>query len=190
MGLWNKIKGGDKLALAKLYDRYVKVLYNYASKIHKDKETIEDAIHDLFVDIWRYRQNISSTTSVRYYLYLSLRRKIVKSAVRQSSYINDGVNWEDVKSLVLLPSENSLIELEIMDERTRRLKKYLNNLSPRQYEAVVLRFYDDFSYEEIASIMNLNAQSARNLVQRGLIQLRQYAQLLISWAAFILICNC
>ena len=184
--LWERIKKSDRAALADLYDRYVKALYNYASKMCKDKEAVEDAIHDLFVDIWRYRETISSASSVRYYLYLSLRRKVIKSEMKRASLLHDGVKWEEVKSLVLPPAENSLIELEASDERTRRLKKYLNNLSPRQYEAIVLRFYDDFSYEEIASLMNLNAQSARNLVQRGLMHLRQYSQLLISCTVSLL----
>lgn len=183
--IWDLMRKGNREALEHIYRLYVKNLYNYGRKICEDKEVVEDAIHDLFVDLWRYRKNISAITSVRYYLYLSLRRKIIKTENKRSLSVSGPVNWEEISNLMTPPADYTLVNRETLDERTRRLKKYLGNLSPRQYEAIVLRFYDDFSYEEIGTLMNLNTQSARNLVQRGLSQLRQYAQLLISWGAMV-----
>jgi len=83
-----------------------------------------------------------------------------------------------MENLIDLSPEEELMSIESGDERTRKLKKYLHNLSPRQYEAIMLRFYDEFSYEEIGEIMGANPQSIRNLVARGLLHLRQYAQFL------------
>jgi RNA polymerase sigma-70 factor (ECF subfamily) len=71
------------------------------------------------------------------------------------------------------------VEKEGSDQQLERLKRYLNNLSPRQYEAIVLRFYDEMSYADIAAVMEVNEQSVRNLVQRGLEHLRQYSRLTI-----------
>ena len=64
----------------------------------------------------------------------------------------------------------------------------LNNLSPRQYEAIVLRFYNKLSYLEIAEVMDVNEQSVRNLIQRGIESLRQHSQLIVSLLLFILPC--
>jgi RNA polymerase sigma-70 factor (ECF subfamily) len=84
-------------------------------------------------------------------------------------------------------SEEDFIESELVDERARRIQKFLHNLSPRQYEAIVLRFYDEFSFDDIGKIMDMNPQSVRNLIQRGLVQLKQYTQLLTSFLLFFLI---
>jgi RNA polymerase sigma factor (sigma-70 family) len=62
----------------------------------------------------------------------------------------------------------------------------LNNLSPRQYEAIVLRFYNKLSYLEIAEVMDVTEQSVRNLIQRGIESLRQHSQLIVSLLLFVI----
>lgn len=178
--LWGRLRGGDRDAFSGLYERYLNCLYNYASKICKDRDFVEDCIQDVFVALWKYRKNLSPTTSVKYYLFRSLRSRLFKSADGAGWALQDGVHWNEVERLVDLSPEEELMAVESVDERTRKLRKYLHNLSPRQYEAIVLRFYDEFTYEEIADIMQVNPQSIRNLIQRGLLQLRQYAQFLAS----------
>ncbi len=184
---WEGMLRGNKEAFASLYERYFKLLYNYGRKICQDGSRVEDAIHDLFVDLWRFKSNLSSTTSVRFYLYRALRRRLIKDT-------NNNVNWfsqdghllEEVLQLASPSSENDIIESESKDNRVSQLKKLLNDLSPRQYEAMVLFFYDELSYAEIASVLQVNEQSARNLVQRGLMQLRHYIKHIVSLSLFLL----
>ena len=181
---WSSLRNGDPAALSWLYKRYFKVLYNYGKKINAEDEALEDAIHDLFVDLWRFRENLSGTTSVRFYLYRSLRRRIVRNDNGKHLLVNEG----DISETLLrsVPSfENEIIEKEGTDIRVTHLKKLLNDLSPRQYEAMILRFYDEMSFEEIGGILNVNEQSARNLVQRGLTQLKQYSKLIFTLVALV-----
>jgi RNA polymerase sigma-70 factor (ECF subfamily) len=187
--LWNQIRRSDRCAFAALYEKHMDALYNYAMKICRNRALAEDSIQDLFIELWRYRETLSDVVSVRYYLYRALRRRIVKNESDHSWLTNEGIRWENIQELTATPLENSMIEAEVRDEKTRKLQKYLNDLSPRQYEAIVLYFFDEFSYEEIAAIMDVNEQSSRNLIQRGLAQLRQHAQFLISWlpALFVII---
>lgn len=51
--------------------------------------------------------------------------------------------------------------------------KSLLTLSPRQKEAIYLKFVSDLSYVDLSKVMKLNYQSARNLVFRGLEKLRE-----------------
>ena len=174
---WNKMRRGDGASLSWIYDRYFRLLYNYGRKLNRDDRSVEDAIHDLFVDLWNTRQNLSATTSVRFYLYRSLRRRLARNHSEKDIFRDRSIDMDD-----FLQIERG-IEEQIVEEETSnlwidQLKKMLNDLSPRQYEAMVLRFYDDFSWEEIGSILGVNEQSARNLVQRGLAQLREYSKLL------------
>jgi RNA polymerase sigma factor (sigma-70 family) len=183
--LWDGIKAGDRSAFAQIYDQHLKALYNFANKICQDSLLIEDAIHDLFVDLWKYRENLSSTISVRAYLYASLRRRIVKLDNQNSNILRYDHKWEEL-NMVSFSQESEITEKETKDEQIKKLKAHLNNLSPRQYEAIILRFYDELSYEEIALIMEVNEQSVRNLIQRGLSHLRQFSGLVMS--LFPMIC--
>jgi RNA polymerase sigma-70 factor (ECF subfamily) len=175
--LWNCVISGDRNALAQIYDRYVKILYNYGNKICQNKMVVQDAIHDVFIDIWRYHKNLSPADSVRFYLYVSMRRKIVKHRQDLSNY--HGLDFDELH-LAIPSRETNLIETEVKDEQLMRLKINLNNLSPRQYEAIVLKFYDNLSYPEIGTLMEMNEQSVRNLIQRGLEQLKKFSKLVIS----------
>ena len=177
---WESLIQGDEQAFAKLYEQYFQVLYNYGRKICVDEGTVEDAIHDLFVDLWRYKSNLSPTTSVRFYLYRALRRRLAEKNTKIFFNEDDKLVLADVFQHVTPSKEFEIIETETHNKRVLQLKRLLNDLSPRQYEALVLYFYDEFSYDEIASIMNLNSQSVRNLVQRGLTQLRQYVKYIVS----------
>ena len=70
-------------------------------------------------------------------------------------------------------------ESRIIDEETYRLKvsqlnEQLKHLSGKQKQAILLFYYDGFSQEEIAEIMNLkNRNSVTKLVRRGLDSIRR-----------------
>jgi RNA polymerase sigma factor (sigma-70 family) len=183
---WDCMRRGDKASFVWIYDHYFKLLYNYGKKIGIENQSLEDAIHDLFVDLWRFRENLSPTTSVRFYLYRSLRRRVSRNAASEHYFTSLEQILESSYPGTTPSSEQQIIEGEIHNQRLYQLRKLLNDLSPRQYEALVLRFYDELSFEEIGSILNVNEQSARNLVQRGIIQLKQYARFVISISVFIL----
>jgi RNA polymerase sigma factor (sigma-70 family) len=178
--LWNKIREENLEAFEVIYSRFFKHLYNYGRKICSNPITVEDAVHDMFLDLWKYRLSISPTTSVKFYLYRALRRKIVKNDKKDLDTSLFDFNLDDLLSRRTLSHEDDLIEIETTDQRVVRLKKHLNDLPPRQYEALVLKFYDDLSYPEIAELLAINEQSARNLVQRGLEQLRSFTKIFIS----------
>ena len=69
--------------------------------------------------------------------------------------------------------ETDLIAQENQSEQIHKLRASMAKLPPRQQEAIRLRFFDEFSLEEIASIMQMNQQSVRNLIQRSIKKLRQ-----------------
>ena len=181
---WDGLRKGNAHSLECLYSRYFALLYSYGRKISAERKSVEDAIHDLFVDLWRFRENLSPTTSVRFYLYRSLRRRLVRNSGRRLVFENALLSESLLESVPC--EEQDIIEREADGRRVSHLKKLLNDLSPRQYEAMTLRFYDELSFEEIGDILNVNAQSARNLVQRGLSQLKQYSKLLLTWSVVLI----
>src|SRR5215210_4417778 len=75
--IWIRFKSGDKKALSYIYTRYFEKLYNYGSRITKDFGLTEDSIQDLFVEFWNKREEMSDVKNIRFYLYKSLRRKII-----------------------------------------------------------------------------------------------------------------
>jgi RNA polymerase sigma-70 factor (ECF subfamily) len=183
--LWQGVRQGDRASFESIYKEFFKPLYSYGRKICSNPVTLDDAIHDLFLDVWKYREKLATTTSVKFYLFRALRRRIVKNENRDLGSSIFDFHDEDIFQRKTHSHEEYIISNERQSERVSILKKHLNNLSQRQYEALALRFYEDFSYEEIASLLDVNEQSARNLVQRGLEQLRSFSKIFSSLVLII-----
>lgn len=171
--LWVRFKSGDPEAFSEIYNTYADVLYNYGFHISDRQDLIEDAIQDLFVVLWQSRTNLSDTTSIKYYLFRSLRRHIVKLMQKDGRFESfDNASFPEILSAI--PS----IELQIISEENdeklwKELKIALMDLNPRQLEAIRLHFYEGFDLRTVAAIMDMKEQSVRNLLHRSFHKLRQ-----------------
>jgi RNA polymerase sigma factor (sigma-70 family) len=61
-------------------------------------------------------------------------------------------------------------EVEVFEQK---LLVYLTEISVRQQEIVRLRFYENLSHQQIAEILQMSQQSAKNLLHRAIESLRK-----------------
>jgi len=61
---------------------------------------------------------------------------------------------------------------EISEEIKNKLIEAVNNLPPKQKEIIYLKFEEEMDYKEISEVMNISVDSARKLMYRSLISLR------------------
>ncbi|WP_445737876.1 RNA polymerase sigma factor [Mariniflexile sp.] len=174
--IWSGLKKGDANALGKLYNIYIDTLILYGLKICNDKNKVMDAIHDLFVDLFKYRSKLSDTDNVEYYLIASLKRKLckqerVKEVPLQSESIFSEVYSK--KNYAKSP-EDAIILSETLKERSTKLLKAFETLTKTQRRGLKLRFKENCSYEEIANILDISVASARTTIYRAVKSLRQY----------------
>ncbi|MEM6629430.1 MAG: sigma-70 family RNA polymerase sigma factor [Bacteroidota bacterium] len=171
--LWLQLQQSSKSALEQIYQEHVTHLLQYGYRFSSDQVLIEDAIHDLFIDIWRNRKGLSATTAIRPYLLVSLRRRIIKRLQKIQKFETDQEPQE-----VHFASEMAIDEIiaarETSEAQAKEIERAFQNLSKRQREALYLKFYEEMSYEEICETMNINYQSARNLVFNAIKTLRKY----------------
>jgi RNA polymerase sigma factor (sigma-70 family) len=69
------------------------------------------------------------------------------------------------------------------EEIKEKFEHAISMLNPRQKEAIYLRFQLDLSYEEISRLLGINYQSARNLIHRSILKIRER----MSLAGFIIL---
>ncbi|CAG5016940.1 hypothetical protein DYBT9275_05668 [Dyadobacter sp. CECT 9275] len=177
--LWNAFRRGERFAFQQIYQLYAKDLISYGSKVTSDVRLIEDSIHDLFIELWQSRSNLSETDSIKFYLFRSLRNKI-NHAQRKDVFFGftniDNVHARPDNYVI----ENDLIEKERKELLLRRLHKSYGRLSPRQQQAIDLRFRNHFSNEEVARIMGINYQSACKFIYSALKVLRETVHLVFA----------
>lgn len=175
--LWHAFRQGDEAAFQQLYRLYAKDLLRYGHRVTDDVPLVEDSIHDLFIELWQRRANLADAESVKFYLFRSLRYKI-NHALRRDS-LHHAADLEAVPSPADEATyESQLIEREGREQLFRQLRQRYDQLTPRQREALNLRFYQHFSNEEIARIMGVNYQSACRFIYSGLKTLREAVRML------------
>lgn len=169
--LWAKLKSGNLEALGALYDLYIDGLFSYGMQYSADKTQVMDNIHDVFLNLYKYRKNLANTDQVKYYLFRSLKNQIISASkvefVTQTFVLNEDLN-NHTNSI-----EDEIIETEFNNERTYKLSKAINLLSKKQQKGLFLRFTEERDYEEVAQIMNVSVQTSRTLIYRAIKTLRK-----------------
>ena len=165
---WINFIHGDEKAFASIYNEYVDDLFMFGVKFHSDKDIVLDCIHDLFVNIFN-NPKISKQVEIRFYLFSALRRRLLKVKKENSKFTEE----EIPDNLVQISSpEFEWIKKEAETINVHTLKRHIEKLPKRQREVLFLRYYMDFSYEEISSIMNVSVESCRTLSYRAIKQLK------------------
>lgn len=172
--LWSRIKRGSIEALSELYYLHADLLYDYGTKLTKDDTIVMDCIHDLFLDLYKYRKKLCNSVNIKYYLLKSLKRKIVGQNRTNLVLISpeedfSGKYYKDLQNTI----EEQIIQSENEVDLKSSLLGALKTLTNKQRAMIVMRFNQDKSYEEIAVEMNISIESARTNIYRSLKRLRQ-----------------
>jgi RNA polymerase sigma factor (sigma-70 family) len=171
--LWKELVRGCDQALGQLMQVHFKALLNYGFKFVKDDAFVKDCIQEVFIDLWRTRERVAEPGSIKAYLLVSLRRKIMRN--RRTMRFGDPslpVSEEATFSIEFSP-EWWMIEQETLARKTRMISDMLDALPARQREVVYLKYYQELSREEISAMLDIAPQTVSNLLQMAYGQLRK-----------------
>ena len=170
--LWKSFREGDDKAFCDLYDQYSDALYSFGMQFCNDPDFVKDCIHDLFLDLHKYREQLRPTDSIKYYLFRSLRRIIHKQKLK-ISLLNLNQNHEQTLHLHAPASDEALVHSEMQKKKLDLLSNAVSQLTKVQQRALFLKFEQDLTYTEIATLLNISVESARTNMYRALKALRK-----------------
>ncbi|PWB25468.1 RNA polymerase sigma factor [Flavobacterium sp. HTF] len=171
--LWVSLKEGDEKSFSILFERYYSDLVSYGNSLSPFEEKVQDCVQDVFTDIWVYRNSLQSSVVVKAYLLSSVRKRIARLNERDHIF-RKAASTDSVAFLLKFSVEHDLIDDDyVTKEKVSHLNKLLNDLPERQKEALYLRYHQGLTVEQIAEMLDVNYQSASNLLYRGLLTLRK-----------------
>ena len=170
---WKLFLEGSNDAYAWLYSHYVQHLYELGCRFTSDSELVKDCIQDVFTQIYQHHRNLSFPKNVKVYFMSALKNCLFNSFTRKHRFdvCLSTISSEEEYSFNL-SVEESFIADETLTLQEVAVSQMLNSLSARQREIIYYRFYEKLEYEDICKLMDLNYQSACNLIQRALTKLR------------------
>ncbi|WP_298648757.1 sigma-70 family RNA polymerase sigma factor [uncultured Proteiniphilum sp.] len=161
---------GNEDLLAFMYRTYADNLYVYGLSFHSDIGMIEDAIHDVFIDVYINEKRLANISSLQQYIKTAFRHRLLfllQGNKRYVEIVNDVSDLSTEKN-----SQELWIENEEENDKKRLVKRLLSGLTRHQREALHLRFIEGLSYDEISEIMQINYQSVKMLIHRAVSRLR------------------
>lgn len=167
--LWHNFKKGSREAFAGLYHRYFGIMITNSLKLYPDKTLIEDCVHDLFIEIWNNKANLGVPRSVKAYLLCSVQRKIIRQVKRKRTSVP--YEMADLHDTEVQSIEKKMIMEQHHAEKKKHIHRAIKVLTRRQQEAVLLKFYANLSYPEIAAKMYISTNAIYNLISKAMSQI-------------------
>lgn len=165
--VWDSFRSGNESAFIFIYETYFDSLFEFGRMFCSNENLVKDAVQDLFIDLRKSRENLSTTNNIKFYLFKSLKRRVVKD---QKSWYNKLLELKDDYSFtVSFSHEQLLVDRQLNEEQIKKLNKAVQQLSTRKKEVIYFFYYECLSYEEIRQLMGLShVKSVRNLLYKAL----------------------
>jgi RNA polymerase sigma-70 factor, ECF subfamily len=167
--LLNAARTMNKDALVKIFDLYSSALYNYALRLCGDPVSADQIVGDVFVKLLeQFSAGNGPSTNLRSYLYEITYHRIIDE-LRDSQRT---VPLEAVASLRQGgPSGFFNWEDQILFKQLLHIMRH--ELTDDQRHVIILRFLEEFSLQETATILGKNVNSIKVIQNRALAKLRK-----------------
>jgi RNA polymerase sigma-70 factor, ECF subfamily len=163
-----QLKNGEEKALKTLFDRYYPSLCNYALQLLNDPDQAEEVVQDLLVRIWIKRNSLNIETSLKYYLFRSVRNQCINL-----------IQHEKVKQLHARNIKEALFAEEAADsyhldpEIAYRIEAAIEAMPEKRREIFRLSRDKSMKYREIAEKLNISIKTVETQMGLALRTLRE-----------------
>jgi RNA polymerase sigma-70 factor (ECF subfamily) len=169
--LIGRVRQKDEEALAALYDRHAGMMYGMLLRILKDSGAAEEAIQDLFWEVWRRAEQFDERRGTPLAWLLVMGRSRALSRLRATRRRRDVEVVDEFRPETL--SSPSDPESEIARLRlTERLGAALRSLPSKQKQALELAYFEGMTQKEIAARTGSPLGTVKSRIRTALQTLR------------------
>jgi len=166
-----RARTGDTQAWGDLYREYAPAIFRFCRRAMPTREDAEDATMEIFMKLRDKLAQYDQSRSFKAWLYKvaanhcwdMLRRR----RVRQDK------ETEDVTEIPLEAPEPNQLEKLIEERTSEEVRRALDKLGLRARMALVMRYYSDMSYDEIADALGVRRAFVGVVLLRARHELRQ-----------------
>jgi len=169
------VSSGDMTAFEQLVARHQALVAGTVARMLGDNSEVDDVAQQVFVRVWKSAKRYVPRAKFTTWL-LKITRNLVFNELRRRKR----------RSVVSLQHESGEEEMQIEDERSQQpdvslleselqgaITSAIAQLPETQRMALVLRRYEELSYEEIADVLDQSVPAVKSLLFRARTELRQ-----------------
>lgn len=166
--------GKDERPFAEIFDRYhafvVRVLYRYFSR----EQDVEDVAQEVFFKAYRNLEQYEGRSSLKTWLF-SIAANTAKNELRKRSRRPAVIDQSLQEMDEFLPGEAESLPQHNIHQR-QAFQQAFSQLSTQEQEILLLKDFEELTYEEIASQLNLSVSAAKMRVQRVRLAMKNHYQ--------------
>ena len=162
--LIKRFTGGDMQAFDKIYAVFNNKLQKFIFSLVKTETDTEDLVQEVFVKLWENKNKLKNTASFDTYLFTIAYNATVsflRNRAKDMQYV------EYVKSVQIELDNFSFIDEINKEEVHEKLHRLIEKMPPRQREVFKMKHFKDYSYKEIAEILNISVNTVENHIVKA-----------------------
>ncbi len=166
----------DEIVFKEIYLRYKDMLFGYIKRFlyNQPDDIIQELINEVFIKVYLKLPKLKNVYAFKVWLY-RIARNISINYAKSNKFPYISLDNED----------NSLVTDDITDSRINVEDKYINNetrkvvfnelnkLDNKIREIIILKFFDNLTFQEIADITKMSVRTLKNKVKSGFITINQ-----------------
>jgi RNA polymerase sigma-70 factor, ECF subfamily len=165
----------DQSAFGALYDRLSGPLYSLTVKMLGDPAEAQDALQDVFLQIWSRAETYDpEQSSVFSWAVLLTRSRVIdrlRARGRRSRVVV--ASTDDTPTAADASTVESAADTAEKSDEAARVQYVLNSLPSEQREAIEMAFFEHLTHHEIAARLGQPLGTVKARIRRGLLKLRE-----------------
>ncbi|MDQ3023245.1 MAG: sigma-70 family RNA polymerase sigma factor [bacterium] len=172
---------GDVRCFDQIFERYHQQIYSFIKKQVNDHESVEDLVQEVFLRVYKSAKNFDVTKKFSSWVYKialnEVKRHWKRTSSRQTFSLNAPLGDEGGESerQDLLEDQRITPEAQTDTELfSRNLKVLIDRLPEKQKTVVVLKIYNDLTFEEISEICDCPLSTVLSRMRYAVSKLRRW----------------
>ncbi|HEK9099107.1 sigma-70 family RNA polymerase sigma factor [Bacillus pfraonensis] len=163
-----RMVSGDQQAFRIIYEFTCKDIYRTVVFLVVDKQDVEDIVNEVYIQMWKSIANYDVNRSFRFWLH-GLIVKQVQDWRRRS--------WRRFrifeKKKMYAQDQFYIVDEDILHKETRsELADFVQKLSYKHREVVIMRYFHEYSLDEIAALLHIPVGTVKSRLHTALKRLR------------------
>jgi RNA polymerase sigma-70 factor (ECF subfamily) len=167
----SRARSGDGEAWGELYQEYAPAIFRFCRRALPTREDAEDATMEIFMKLKDKLSQYDQSRSFSAWLYRVAANHCWDTLRRRK--VRQGKETEDVESIPLEHPDPNQLEQLIEQRTSEEVRRALNKLGARARMALVMRYYSDMSYDEIADELGVRRAFVGVVLLRARHELRR-----------------
>ena len=175
--LMERIKAGDMDAFRDLVETHQKRVIGTIARMLNDETEAEDLAQQVFLRVWKSAARWEPTAKFTTWLYTILRNLVFNECRRRARHrthsldaaIDDEEHPQQFADGHIKTPDTALLDTEMQDAIERAIAELPE--APRM--AIIMRRYQDVSYEEIGEVLDITVPAVKSLLFRARTELRE-----------------